>query len=488
MSQIINPPAVNYMPQQQPDFMQSYLEGLKFGQDLQTFKKQQELNLKQEAFNQDYQGLLQNPSGSGMLNLMTKYPEFAKSLQPIQEAYSAQEKQGQLSTMMQISNALENGNPDLAKQLVEGAKTAFKNSGISTQNLDIISQTIDKSPQTALGSINMTLAQLMGADKYKQFQEAQTTVAERPYKVSESASKAKSSQVQMEIDISTKQAKIDELRAKASKATSDAEKAEIEAEIAKLTKELKVDEQKYKTTKVKEEAKQEEIKTTYLEPKLKQEIEKGNWDIDKIKAEIGLTKASTQLKYLEAKEVKELNPLKKQKLQIEINGLKTEINSKTNEKVAGLNTGRETIDNMTNTIDKLLKSEALDSIVGPNASYLPVFLMSPKQADANALLETLKSQTFLSQVSTMKGMGALSDAEGKKLQAGVANLERAQSPEQLRASLKTVRTIMSNARRNLEVKYGVGGDTGITKKIPARPNKDISDKDIQAILDKYGVK
>lgn len=53
-------------------------------------------------------------------------------------------------------------------------------------------------------------------------------------------------------------------------------------------------------------------------------------------------------------------------------------------------------------------------------------------------LETFKAQTFIPMVSALKGMGALSDAEGKKLAASVGALDQAMKEEEFKASLENI--------------------------------------------------
>lgn len=62
-------------------------------------------------------------------------------------------------------------------------------------------------------------------------------------------------------------------------------------------------------------------------------------------------------------------------------------------------------------------------------------------------LETFKSQTFLPMVSALKGMGALSDAEGKKITASVGALDPDMPEKEFEESLKdTTRFLFSKAK------------------------------------------
>lgn len=67
--------------------------------------------------------------------------------------------------------------------------------------------------------------------------------------------------------------------------------------------------------------------------------------------------------------------------------------------------------------------------------------------DFNAKLDTFKAQTFIPMVSALKGMGALSDAEGKRLQAAVGALDPSMSEEAFVRELEKVAgTLTSKAK------------------------------------------
>ncbi|MBJ2841008.1 acyltransferase, partial [Salmonella enterica subsp. enterica serovar Mbandaka] len=60
-------------------------------------------------------------------------------------------------------------------------------------------------------------------------------------------------------------------------------------------------------------------------------------------------------------------------------------------------------------------------------------------ANFEARLDTFKAQTFLPMVQSLKGMGALSDAEGKKLSDAVGALSPKMSEKAFRESIGKIR-------------------------------------------------
>jgi len=81
--------------------------------------------------------------------------------------------------------------------------------------------------------------------------------------------------------------------------------------------------------------------------------------------------------------------------------------------------------------------------------------------DFNAKLDTFKAQTFIPMVSALKGMGALSDAEGKRLQAAVGALDPSMSEEAFVRELeKVANTLTSKAKAaglNVMMPANMGG-------------------------------
>jgi hypothetical protein len=79
---------------------------------------------------------------------------------------------------------------------------------------------------------------------------------------------------------------------------------------------------------------------------------------------------------------------------------------------------------------------------GTTASMIP----GTNAAGFASQLETFKAQVFLPQVQNLKGMGALSDAEGKKLTAAIGALDQKMKPAEFDAQLKIIENDLRKAR------------------------------------------
>lgn len=104
----------------------------------------------------------------------------------------------------------------------------------------------------------------------------------------------------------------------------------------------------------------------------------------------------------------------------------------------------DAFDRAINTADGLLKHPGFNTGVGmpsinPFDGNLAGFIVpgSPA-ADFRTSLETMKAQVFLPMVQSMKGMGALSNAEGEKLTAAIGNLNPSQSEGQFKSSVEQI--------------------------------------------------
>jgi hypothetical protein len=151
---------------------------------------------------------------------------------------------------------------------------------------------------------------------------------------------------------------------------------------------------------------------------------------------------------------REGNDLKREELRLKLDEAVQKRDDKLREKVSTAEAGATNIDNMLNTIQRIQQNPRLNSVIGSIEGRLPD-MGSDQSADAIALIETLGSQAFLAQIPNIKGMGALSNAEGEKLQSALQNLSRKQSETQFRANLNEASRLLMKGRENISKSTGV---------------------------------
>ncbi|EBP9662451.1 acyltransferase [Salmonella enterica] len=98
----------------------------------------------------------------------------------------------------------------------------------------------------------------------------------------------------------------------------------------------------------------------------------------------------------------------------------------------------DTFSTALDSLGEIEKSPGLSKAVGVRSAFPTV--PGSDAANFEARLDTFKAQTFLPMVASLKGMGALSDAEGKKLSDAVGALSPKMSEEAFRSSIGKIRT------------------------------------------------
>lgn len=201
------------------------------------------------------------------------------------------------------------------------------------------------------------------------------------------------------------------------------------------------------------EAATAEVGAKYADQKALLDLQEKGWNIRALEADVDYKKQSARIQAMNAAIAREGNDLKRMELKLKIDEAITTRDTKVREKVAAAESGASAIDNMLNTIERIKRNPRLDDVVGGVEGRMPA--VRDDSVDAVALIETLGSQAFLAQIPNIKGMGALSNAEGEKLQSALQNLSRTQSEAQFRANLDEAARLLLKGRASLERSTGV---------------------------------
>lgn len=377
---------------------------------------------KQAAMESELAQLSQNPSPSALASMMVKYPQLSEQFKRTYDVLSTEQQQARLGQATQVYSALQAGKPEIAQQLLTEQSTAYRNSGMEREakTLEDLGKLIEMNPQTAITSTGLFLASAMGPEKF-----------------TETFTKLQNERRQEELQPSA----LTEAQAKAQKAAVEAKFAESNAAM---------------------------------------DLQKKGWDITKIQEDIKIAKQNAGIAALNAQIAREGNQIKRQEQQIKLAELVDKRDTAVREKTADVEAARTNMDNMLNTADRILATpiDVVGSAAGPVSARMPT--LSQKTADFEALVETLGSQSFLAQIPNIKGMGALSNAEGEKLQAALQNFSLKQSPERLLENVREAQRLILKARQNVSKRYGV------PDKVPDTPAAQPSAADIDALVKKYG--
>lgn len=124
----------------------------------------------------------------------------------------------------------------------------------------------------------------------------------------------------------------------------------------------------------------------------------------------------------------------------------------------------DTFNTALGTIAELKAAPGLGKAVGLSSMFPTV--PGSDAANFEATLDTFKAQTFLPMVQSMKGMGALSDAEGKKLTDAVGALSTKMSETEFNRSLNRIEGQLRSKLASAQKIYGVPMQTA-TPQTPA---------------------
>lgn len=105
-------------------------------------------------------------------------------------------------------------------------------------------------------------------------------------------------------------------------------------------------------------------------------------------------------------------------------------------------------------------------------------------------LETMKAKIFLAQIDQMRGLGALTQAEGEALRASIASINPNQEPEAVQQSLTEVAKQLSKAAQSANRKaqiYATKGKGYSAEVVEAAKARGVSPAEMQQIANQLGI-
>lgn len=421
---------IDYMTQVRQPFqaaLQGYAQGAAIRDDQQQqaalalqAQQQQQALLAQQQMLAEVDAISRNPAATAKdyAALTMRYPQLREQAKQAWEMVGNERRAGVQEMLTRAYAATSSGRPDIAQNILRERATAMRNSGdeAGAKQMEQSADLIGQDPVQARYQIGTFLAGIMDPDKF-----------------AETFSKLGGEARAQELQPTAVQKSV----ADANKAQSDAAKAATEAKFA--------------------------------ESKAVADLKLSAAQIEKFAADTEIARMNSRIAAMNAQTAREGNTLKLKELQLKIEEAQQKRDAAVREKVATAESGAASIDNMLNTIERIKANKSLDDVVGSFEGRVPAVLgsaMDDEESDAIGLIETLGSQAFLAQIPNIKGMGALSNAEGDKLQSALQNLSRAQSEKQFRANLDEARRLLLKGRTNIERSTGVTLGRPDT---PARP-------------------
>ena len=128
-----------------------------------------------------------------------------------------------------------------------------------------------------------------------------------------------------------------------------------------------------------------------------------------------------------------------------------DLQSKADEKQATLQSQAQgriaAFDSALDTLATVASHPGKKDVVGAVTGGVRAMIPGTDAAGFKSQLETFKAQTFIPMVSTLKGMGALSDAEGKKLTAAVGALDTSMKQTEFDKQVAKIKGDLEAARQ-----------------------------------------
>lgn len=416
-----------------PDPTAAIGRGLQIGSAINQMEQSQidreNARAAQQQMQSDLNSILTKgaPAASDYAALTLKYPQMNEQFQQAWNMLNEEQKTNRVGQASEVYAALEAGESGVAQDLLETQAIAAENSGDvrSARAARTLAEMINVNPDTAKTSVALRLSSMMGPDKFTE------------------------TFTKLEADRRARQLEESDLTA----AESKAYKAAVEADFA--------------------------------DSNAATDLQRKGWDITKIQNDIDVSRENQKIAALNAQLKREQNQLKRDEMQVKLAEMQRKRDEAVRTKVAEAESARGNIDNMLNNVDRILQLPAgtIEDATGAwDGSWIGGAIDTFDQDVQNfkALLENLDAQAFLAQVPQMRGLGALSENEGKKLAGALQSFNTKQSTPQFIANLKEAQRIMQKARSNLATKYGVP-DT-----IPDTPASAPSPEEIDALMQQYG--
>lgn len=426
---------IDYSSQVQDPF-QSALQGYQSGAGIRNDIQQQQayqLAQQQALAQRDLQSRVlnslitnKNATASDYANASLLVPGLKDQLKQSWEMKSSDQQQSQLRDVSQVYAAVSNGRPDLAAQKLNERAAALESAGGTKQEVQALksqAEAITAHPEFARATVGMMLASLPGGDKL----------------------------IAGASGLGTEQRAADKAPAELAKAQAEAVKTRAEAGIKSV-------EAVNAPTRVGLE--NANIESTIGDRTAGQQIAQGQLGVAQENAMTGRG-----------------NLVLDQQKQTATIGEK-----KKTESLAAQDQ-IDTINSSLSSVQALAKHPSIDLMVGSYTGKLNSNIPGSSRKDIEALVDTVKSQQFLTGIKQMAGLGALSNAEGDKIGSAVASLSLDQSPKAFKNALGVIQSTLERAQAKA-VASGKLPESGgaFVMKIPRVGN--VTESDINKLLTK----
>jgi len=218
----INPlqPPINYAGMvPQVNIAQQFAE---FGQVLVDRQKRVQAEKIKEEYKTDLEAAIANPTQETWSNMIAKYPQQREAFAEVRKGYGDVAATNEFNQGFEVSMALENDRPEIARERLLNIIVARKDknmpTGIYERTLDAL---VAGNTKQAQAGVNYALS-MADPDRFKKQVDARTAAAKAPSEVTEAAGKAAKSVAEGQVATGTVVADIAKAKAQSDKAVAEA--------------------------------------------------------------------------------------------------------------------------------------------------------------------------------------------------------------------------------------------------------------------------
>lgn len=407
--------------------------GVAYADRQRALKQADEDKLARQQMNVDLANLANNPTPEGYSKVMTMYPQLSENLKRAYDTMDDGQRKNTLSLASQSYAALANNQPDIAKQVLGDAATAYENSG-NKKDAGVLRgyvKMIENNPSAARTSIGMLMASTNPdkfAEIYGKLGDEQRANEMQPYQIKDIQAKTAYTEAQ--------------------------------------TKDIPLAAEDRRTG-VENQGKNIEYNNQYNYDKLGQD-----WKIE-------LAKMSQQ----EQIEAARLRAAKNETSVQRMERLE-KAQSFSNAASTAASTAKLAADLIA---DYKKLSDASGAGVW-NAAWRNV--PGSAEYDFSRRVDTLKSQAFLIGAQSLKGLGAMTEMEGKKVTDALGNLDLSQNTgqvvQQLAAIAKAANSVAQHSNRNAQ-NYATKGYGYSKEVVDTAKARGVSPAEMQKIANELGI-
>lgn len=427
--------------------MQGFQQGAQvmgYFQDRERAAQQAEIERqKAQQMQTDLSDLANNPTAENYTKYMALYPQLSEQFKRGYDTMTDSAKRRSTKTAVEVSTLLNAGDTVGAKQMLERMATAYENAGDAgqAQSNRALAKLVETNPELAKASAFMIAGQGLDGDQFAEF-------------VTKLGSEKRAEQMQP-YEIASKEAQT--------------AKTETETDWIPLVNQANI---KNIESQIEDRVTGRVLQNKQIENQNRQFYD----NLDQAQKQYLM-----KLDQDERKLANELNPVKPETSTDRIARL-----SKVSDYEAAVENAKNAAKNASDLAnDYSAISEASGGYWNKAMRNIPG---TDEQAFAQKL-ETLKSQVFLTQVEKMKGMGALTDMEGQRLEKSIASLDADLDPKTLQANLKNISSELSRAatkaQRMAEL-YATRGTGFSDAVVQAAKKRGVTPYEMQKIANEMG--